>query len=495
MTDVYTVKQGEIAGFSYTSANLAQLPVALATFGNNIIESLSKSLGALNPIYAKDPRIQNKINIIDFSRGAPELGEVAFRERVVPATYNYLERKFKNDCEEIFIIKIDPCGALDDLNSWNSIWIVDRVRLNNISVEALQAFDASNAVEMTGSFNSVTFERILPIRFALYAESTVLAEVLDGVYYDNKSCGDCSVYSEGCDKLAVLTRANTGSPGLSSQLVFTTTGGSTWTASDIQSLGGKDGRQLTAVGIYLVVVSETDGAHHYAPKSNPVAGQWTRVSTGYAVGGSPRAIYAKSPTEIFIGGQGGYVYKSTDITSSVTAITDGSLTAQNSNDIHGAGQVIVSAHDNNVILYSINNGTSFASLTGPEVGVNLLCVWCKTPYQWYVGTNTGKLWYTMDQGATWTQRALPAQSTLTAVYDIKFSADIAEVGAIAVQATGAGYVYRTITGGRTWYNDAPGIDDLATNEKANFVALCGVNQIASGGKKQSSTDGFIAIAK
>lgn len=497
MTDVVLVKQGEVAGFVYTKDNLADTVKPLLQFGQNIIETLSKNKGALNPIYAPDPITPNKVNIVDTTRAAPELGEVAFRERMRRETYNFLERKFNQDCNEIMILKIDDCDRKDDLNSWYSLIVIDKMRLNNIAHEALGTFDGSNnIVEMTGTFNHQNWERILPIKFQEFAGDEILAEGIDVIYFDAKSCGNCSTYSEGCNKIAVLTVSNSGSPGLSSQFVYTVNAGSIWTVVDISSLGGKSGTAMTGVGSYFLVVSETDGAHHYAPKSNPSSSSWIRVNTGYVGGGSPRCIYVKDVSNVFIGGQGGYIYKSTDITASVTVLTDGTITAQNANAIHGVGETVVSVHDSNVVLYSANSGGTFSLVTGPENGANLLAVWAVSPFQWYVGTSTGKLWFTTDRGANWTQRQLPNQASLTEVWDIVFAEDLAEIGYVAVQTTSTtGLVYRTVTGGRSWFSDAPGIDELPVQERIRALASCGVNEVVAVGKKSGSTDGVVAIAR
>lgn len=497
MTDVVLVKQLEVAGFAYTKDNLADTVKPLLEFGQNIIETLSKNKGALNPIYAPDPIIPDKVNIVDTTRAAPELGELAFRERMRAETFNYMERKFRQDCNEILIIKVDPCGDKDSLNSWLSLLLIDKMRLNNIAHEALGTFDGSNnIIEMTGTFNHQNWERILPIKFQEFADSIILAEGIDIVYYDSISCGSCSAYSEGCNKIAVLTVANSGSPGLSSQFVYTLNAGSTWTPVDIPTLGGKSGSAMDTVDGYFVVISETDGALHYSPKATVTASTWIRVNTGFVGGGSPRCIYVKNSSNVFIGGQGGYLYKATDITAGVTVLTDGTITAQNANDIHGQGETVVSVHNNNVALYSANNGRTFSLVTGPAVGVNLTAVWVVSATQWYVGTANGKLYFTIDSGANWTQRQLPNQSTIATVFDIIFSPELSEIGAIAVQTTAnAGLVYRTVTGGRNWFSDAPGISGIPTNERIRAIALCGINEIGATGKKSSSTDGIIALAR
>lgn len=489
--------QSIISAFAYTQDDLASIPVSLFKFGSNIIESLSKSKGGLNAIYSKNP-VSNQAEIVGTYRSAPELGEMPFRERALWAAANYLERVFDGDCRQVFIIKLDPCGAADDLNVWDSLWLVEGMRLNDISIEALQTFDESAPVEMTGTFSVLNWNRVLPIRFTAEADSTVLAEVVDIIYADLRSCGTCGRYSDGCEAIYALVRANSGSPGLSAQLAYRVRDGGAYSTEDIDALGGLTANALAAAGRYLIVVSEAAGKHVYATKPTK-AGQsiaWSSVSSGYQSGGSPRALYVKSPSEVFIAGAGGYIYKSEDFTSAVEVAHDASLTVQNFNAIHGAGQVVVAVGDTGAILMSINNGESYSTIDHSFGAVDLLSVWCINSNQWYVGDELGQLWYTDDQGATFTQRSLPDQSNLSAVLDIVFSPDSQEVGYIALQTNGnAGLVYRTVTGGRNWFTDAPAIDQLPANEKINAVAACGINAVVAGGKKAGSTDGLIAVAK
>jgi photosystem II stability/assembly factor-like uncharacterized protein len=500
MTDVRQLKSGEIGIFAYPKANLSELPKYLGVFSENAMESLTKAKGGLEPVYAKGTR-PNQVKIVDFTRGAPELGENSFRERVRPETRNYLERNYRADCELIFLMKLDPCGNKDDLNSAESFIIIDRSLLNNIDWENIQVLDGTNPlVEITGTFNNLNWERVVPIKFSAYAESTIVAEVLDTLFYDEISCGACAPASDGCQKIAWLTRANGGSPGLSGQYVYTEDGGSSFTSVDLVPLGGLSPNRFTAVSDYIVVVSEADASIVYFLKSDPTS--QTQIQTGLVSGGAPRALYAKSAGEVIIGGAGGYIYRSEDITTGVEVVHDGSLTTQNVNDIHWVGQIVVSAHNNNVILVSTNNGQSFgASPATPEVGANLTAVWVVDAYKWWIGTNTGKLWYTQNAGVTWTQRQLPSQSSLSVINDIQFSDELAEVGSIAAESTTRGYIFRTISGGRRWVDGNPllsGIVASGTNGVAsrrfNAVALCGLNTISTGGLKQSSTDGVIALA-
>jgi photosystem II stability/assembly factor-like uncharacterized protein len=107
------------------------------------------------------------------------------------------------------------------------------------------------------------------------------------------------------------------------------------------------------------------------------------------------------------------------------------------------------------------------------------------------------LFYTKNAGSTWTQRNLPNQSNLVVVNRIKFSADNPLHGVIAVEDNGRGYLYRTLSGGREWYDSSPAIStsSSATPRRFNGIALCGDNDINAGGLESGGTDGLIVAGE
>jgi hypothetical protein len=242
----------------------------------------------------------------------------------------------------------------------------------------------------------------------------------------------------------------------------------------------------------LVVVSEAKGGHVYSPFASIDAGTiaWTLVTTGYVAAKSPRAIYSKSTNETYIAGVGGYIYFMTDPTLPVTVLTDGSVSTQTLNDIHGFGRTVVAVGASNAVLKSDNAGETFSLITGPAVGANLTAIWCMSKNVWFIGTGGGALYYTTNAGASWTQISFGSGATV--VNDIKFQDDT--VGYMAVEVAGVGRVYRTSDSGHSWSYTAPAISGIPTNLRINAVAPCGYNEVAAGGLK-TTDDGIIAIAE
>lgn len=497
---VNTVTQGEIAAFIFETGNLNAEVIPLGQFGYSIIQSLEKSKGDLSPFILPHPENRNEFAVVDTVRGAPDLGSATIIEKVDPRVKNFLERLFDQDCGYDALIYLGCDSKKTDPTKFLSVVLVEKMQSTTLGFNTdLMSFTENTAekVEFTTETSYITWNRIFPVIFASKAGDEILAEVLDVVYADSVSCGACAPYSLGNNKVFALTAANTGSPGLSAQLVYSLDQGSTWSTLDWAVLGGNTARRMTEVGQYLVTVSETDGSHAYIPIDTLTTAAQVRVTSGYQVSGSPRAIYASSVGNVIIVGAGGYIYRATDVTSGVSVVHDATDTTENANDVHGAGNVVVSVHDNDVVMLSTNNGRTFASTTvTPEAGTNLTAVWVVSPTAWYIGTNSGKLWYTTDGGASYTQRRLPQQDSIAAILRINFSDDSSRVGAVSVQYTNnTGAIYRTFSGGIHWLDDTTdAIGDIPANERLNAIAHFGVNELFIGGKQSGSTDGVLAIA-
>lgn len=487
--------QGEVSTFFMRQNDLSDSLHFAGLFGYSIVDSLTKNLGDNNPLQVPSLTQSNKFDLIRVIRSAPDLGEFTINERIKRQARGMLERTVKQLCEYYFVIRLGACSRPDDLSQWDSlILVLGATPGGDFDAGTLQQFDDNEALEFNLTYNHLDWDRIFTTSLGEKADSILLTEVLDIIYADAQSCGSCAPFSNGCQAIYALTNNRPSSPGLSSQIVYTLNLGD-WNAVDIATLGGASADALTAVGQYLVVVSESDAAHHYSLKSGVSAASWVKVTTGYESGGEPRRIFGFAPALTFIGGAGGYLYKMTDVAAGVTVIHDASETTEDCNAIDANGQVVLTGHDNNDMLISFNLGTSFSLVEGPVPGVNVNTVQIVSPTQFYAGMNDGTLWYgnlQTDGTVDWVQRAV--DGTLTDIQDMAFSPDFPMVGALVGNTASASYVYRTYDGGRSWSRQAPVIRNLSTAPlRYNAVALCGTGDIAAAGVKVGGADGIIAV--
>lgn len=463
-------------------------------YGCLMLDSPNQDLGTPDPVYCPSPTQRGKWDIIDDIPKTPALGTADFTahaDRTLSDIWFDLKRR---GCKFNMQAVVGACQRPDDFTDWEAKLAFFGARLNNLGLTGLNPLtgDDNAVVDFTGTISFQDWEPIRAMKFGEVADSTIVAEALDGFYYDVAQCGECGTPSDGCNHLFVLTAASGGSPGLSSQLVYSLNGGDTWATIDINTLAGLAGNRAAPMGDKIVVVSQASGAHHYSPVSSVIAGtqNWTKIDSGYVATKGPRAIYVKNSNQAFIAAAGGYIYFLSGATVAAVVVTDGSVTTQDLNDIAGHGKVIVAVGGSNAVVYSENDGDTFTLVTGPAVGVNLTAVWVQSNTVWIVGAGNGKLYYTLNSGATWTE--IPIGAGVSVINDIHFENDV--VGYIAVERGGVADVFRTTDSGNSWQNSRPHVSGLPTAVRANFVFSCGNNRVLAGGRKTAGGDGMVAIA-
>lgn len=494
INDPQLAKSGSVRGFVQQGTANPGLPYGY--LGCLQIDKPSQDLGALEPVYCPSSSQRNMWDIVDVVPRTPSLPKADITQHASRFLTDIWMSIRNRGCLFNVQAVFSNCARPDDFTQWDSKLIFGRTKLTKFDLGNLNALDGSKneIVDISGSLEAQILAFLYPMNFTNAAEVLIVAEVVDGFYYDAINCGECGLPSDGCQKVYALQVANAGSPGLSSQLAYSADGGITWAAMDIPTLGGVSASRMAPMGIYNIVISPNSLAYHYALLSNINAGvvSWSSQASGFVAGKAPICITNKSPSETFIGGTGGYIYFLNNPGAAVTVLTDGSLTTQNINDIHYFGRTVVGVGNSNAVLYSANNGASFTLLTGPAVGQNITSVWCVGANTWFVGTNNGKLFYTLNAGASWTQLVFDAGG-FTTINDIQFFDE--NVGYMAVEIGGAGRVYRTTDAGATWQYTASSIQGLPTNQRINVVAPCGYNNVMAVGRKTIGGDGLIAIAK
>jgi hypothetical protein len=284
-----------------------------------------------------------------------------------------------------------------------------------------------------------------PLFLGEQAATNVGANVVDAVYAPPNDCIGCQI---GNERIYALTQPVGASPSVQAEIVYSVDGGSTWAEVNILGLGATVApTAIDIVGEYLVVASRAAGAHYYAriDPDTGVPGTFATVTSGYVASAGPNDLYVVSPSEVYIVGNGGYIYRSTDITAGVTAVSAGTVTTQNLQRIHGAGETLVAVGNLGTVLFS-GDGAIWANATLNPTSATLFALSVRDDKTWWVGAGNGNLWYTATGGKTWTQVTVPSA---TQINDIVFATD--EVGYVAYDTTGpVGNLFCTVDGGNTW---------------------------------------------
>jgi len=480
--------------FVQSGGNSPKYPYVYA--GCLSLGGFQQDLGTGDPIYCPSPSEAGQFNIVGTTKPPPSLPTTDFTQHMNRQLNDFWWDLRHRGCEFNLIVSGGSnCVRPDDLDDFESKLVVRKARLTAFNTGPFNQLDADGALDLTGSLQMRSFDPFKPIKFGEAADTAVFSEALDGMFADKVQCGDCGEASDGCQKCYVLTSTIAASPALSSQIAYSKDGGSTWAYDDITTLATKAGNAVAQVGTRVVVVSQTDLAHHHKQQSTIDAGTasgWTRVASGYVTAHGPRAIWSKNSSQTYLAAVGGYIYLMRSPTAAVTVLTDGSVSTQDLNDIRGNGRTIVAVGNSNAMLVSNNEGRTWALVTGPAVGVNLNTVEVVSPLVWYVGAANGKSFYTVNGGTTWVE--MTPDSSITVVNRIRFVDEI--VGYMSVTLSASVRMYRTADNGNTWHYDGNYVANLPTAAKYNFVAPCpgNYNVVLTGGLKTSpSTDGIIAV--
>lgn len=464
-----------------------------------------QDLGASDKIEVPSSERADKWEIIDRVPKSQALGSHDFNQLIDRFMRDWWVDLKERNCLFNVQVKRGRCNRPDSINDWESKELYLYNRLTSITIPGANPLKGDDNSEAMAS-GSMEFQRFVPIRRLTLDEkgdSTILAEILDAFWQDPSTmpCDDCSEFGQGIYALALM---NGGSPGLSGQIVRSVDGGTTWTSIDVAALGATSPNRFAAAGQYIVIAAQAKLGHIYTTFADVDAGtsNTTLVTSGYVASKGPRAIVSKNPALTIAVGAGGYIYLISNPVDAATVLSAGSQTTQALNDVHYSGSTFVAVGDSNAVVYSDNNGDSWAAVTGPSVGGNLTGVWCLSDRIWFVtvgsATGAGQLWYTLNKGVSWTQKLLPGQATITTLVDIRFSKD-GQLGYISAQRGASAIVFTTTDGGNTWElagSSAMRLRGVPTAERINCVVPCegNVNLLVLAGRKTAAGDGIISIA-
>ncbi len=455
--------------------------------------------GDKTPFYIPSPDRYGQFDVagsIRGERGSPSL-TITARSRI--DAQSVLLKLLQLQCPNDLQIHIGECEDPQDFDlGWESIFVLTEAEPTDLTIADLGALETSEraVINEESPMTGVDFFQILRLGMDAQAAVEIVQEVIDVIVCDRQTCGACGIPSDGCQVWLALTLSNAGSPGLPAELIFTQNQGLTYGETNVSTLAAnEDPNAMACVGINVVVISEDSDSLHYAPLADILAGTetWIEVNSGFVVGNGPLAIYSSSPRHTWIVAENGYIYFTDDPTVGVDVQDAGVVTTEDLNDIHGiSNRDLVAVGANNAVLLTRNGGETWASITGPAVGVALNTVWMLEEDVWLIGTADGRLFFTEDAGVNWTEKTFPG-SGAGQVRDLNFSNPT--VGWMAHDtAAPAGRVLRTINGGHSWQLAGnPGNTVIPANDRIRSVMGCedDVNLFFAGGLDDAAVDGIL----
>lgn len=415
-----------------------------------MLDGVNQSYGGVDPIYVKDPIVTDKYQIVGRQRNVPDLAtaNLTLMEKIGSLPRDLGER----GCGFNLYRPVGNCKSLADFNNgWDYVEIYAECIPEERDGGDVFPQDGDEALTNAYSLKIADVYKVGQIAFGERAAAQVDREIVDLVWGGGASCGDCGPDDDGTRRLyAVQKGSGAGSPGILAEVIYISRnkdGSTTVYEYPISTFTtSQDPSFIAIIGDYLVVGSQAYGGYVYAQINSldGTLGSFTGVTTGFNVSGGPNDIYVPNPFEAFICGQGGYIYRLTDVTAGVSTLDAGSTTSQNLNRIDGEGSTIVAVGAAAAVVYSQDNGASFQASAAAPGAAALTAVAVKDEYHWWVGGSSR--YYTRNSGTTWTQAAISGASTIT---DIVFATQ--EVGYTLYNTSApACRLQATIDGGERW---------------------------------------------
>lgn len=460
--------------------------------------------GGISPINVPHPtrigqyeRVGRSVEPADFPTATVEVME---RHGYMPFTMADLS------CPQNFYISTGKCKDLSDfLAGWTDyVEIYSYAEVTDVDLGDRTQWDGDEGVLDS---LSVTLESIYTIgrmSFGDNATALIDREVVAVVYGNNVQCGDCGPADDGTERLYAVTKpSGAGSPGLPAEVHYTLDGGGTWTSVNIDSFGAnEEPLDIDVVGQYLVVLGADAIFYATLNEGTGAPGSFTKVTTGFVAANSPTDMYVASPREIYFSGDGGYIYKATDITSGVSVISAAAATSNNLLRIHGANDgTLVAVGADSVVVKSINRGATWAATTAEPYGIALdvsaILVLSEQRY-WVGSASSGRLAYTLNGGESWVEKSFDGSGSGT-IRDIVAATDEAIFFSHDTN-TPTGRIFSSWNGGADFTNAAPRIQNLPVYDRGTRLALpygshptVASNNLAVAGLAGNGTDGILLL--
>lgn len=456
--------------------------------GCHTIGSVTRPRGTNTLNHCPDPVNPGQYVVSSKTKAPP--GLVAYTiESKVYRVFDYLENL---KCPIPIIAQVTSCAPKNQFWNWDRAYIFPNSDAVQEGINNLVSGGADdNEVMQTFDMEADDMIRVIPLqvtRDMSIAETVALNHVFA---CDQDICaGPCGAANERCDTLYAVGDAVVGS-ALGTGNVWILEDGS-WTVTDADPFGTSEDirggacfaldRNTTRILVFRG--STVGGAPAEASYSDDRGVTWTNVNIGSSNGEyiiSSKAISALSQNNIWVGTNLGRIYYSSNGGATWTVQEDQGIHAAAWNWVHmmddrtgfagGVGDVIAITVDGGEVWSQVNSTGSAGDITSGGV-VDL--------YNFWVGTDDRKLFYTSNGGATWAERSIPG-SGAGQIDAIVFVNNM--VGYVSVRdATNKSTFLATRNGGFSWE-----VVTTPANSGINSMIACGVNTVwgvgeANGGR-------------
>lgn len=451
----------------------------------------SVTVGEETKVSAPDPNNFNRDIQIGTVPGSKERATLSIGTRTTATKSKLLEWKNLRCRVDIYAL-LGKCGNPQDFTEGGEKFVFfpdGKISAHNFENFGAYGADENNPTNESVDMTAEDYYELLYMRQDVVGASVTTREVYTVDVVPGDDCDDCP---DQYSKVFMTMAGQSATPGTQPTLLYSGDKGESWSSQIITSLFSNENvSDALVLGDYFILISNIANEIHWTNINEVFEGvnTWNQVTTGFVAAKNPNAMWAVDVRHMWIVGNGGYVYFVQNYKVQVQVQDAGVATTQNLNSVHAFNNDnILACGNSNAVIFSTNGGSTWESVTGPSVGVNMGACWMWDAKTWFVGEGaggTGKLWLTTNSGITWTQVALPA--TYLRFDKIMFVSE-AE-GYISARSGGQSYILRTITAGYEWVVLPQGkkgvalpnssLRDIAiTNQFSNTVYAAG---LATGG--------------
>ena len=467
-------------------------------------QALSKSFGDITDIECPDPNRPGAYVKIGEIQAGDERATMTLEGRMAIDARSRLLQLAQRKCPLDVQLHFGDCEDLSDWNNYKKILFLEDARLSSFDTEDLGSLQSADTTPINESveLSATRIYDIIRQVFSQEGEDIVTLNVLDVVFCDEPSCGDCADDSAGCEKIYAITVKASGSPGTPPSILWSLDGGLIWDADDIVPLtDANDPDAIACVSGYLVVISNAANYFYYTLQTNyglgafgvawltsPIAG----ATGGFNALGAPHDIVSVG-TKAWVVGNNGYVYVMRDPASGVTVQDAGEATTAHLVKVDALNENRAVAVGDNATVIFTTDGETWEMTQNNPVGpdVNLVSVVMKSNSVWFVGDNAGFLWFTTDSGISWSLKAFAGDGA-GQVSDITFATD--SIGYFIHDNGDNGLIFATFNGGYDWVQLPLGAGVLPDTVGLAAIAACKHEPelvIAVGEGEALLTDGII----
>lgn len=456
----------------------------------------SKTIGEETKVGAPDPNSFNRDIQLGTVAGEEERATLAIGIRSTAQVSKLIDWKNRRCRIDVFALQ-GKCGNPQDFTEGGEKFTYfpdGKISAHNF--ENFGAWDMSenNPTNEMVDMTAEDYWEFHYMRQEQIAAAVTIREIYTVDIVPGDECEDCP---DRYTQVLMTMAGASATPGTKPSMLYSSDKGVNWTSQDISTMFSNENIVDAAVlGGNFLVLSNTAAEFHWTNVTEIFenVNQWSQVPTGFLGSKAPNAMSALDVRHVWVVGNGGYVYFASDYKVGVEVQDAGVATTQHLRAVHALNtQNILAVGDNNAVIHSSNGGSTWESVTGPSVGVNMGACWMWSESVWFVleGANgNGKAWLTTNSGITWTQKGLPG--TYLRFDKIVFVSE-AE-GYISARTGGQSVILRTITGGYEWVTLPNGKKGTAiANQYLRDIAVTNkfMNTVYAAGLATNGTAGIV----